>query len=213
MCSVIVNPDEEFAPLDQLHNYRPVIRLLNVSVLFRVSTSAAASSSSKNGASLIGHPRLLQLPSIISSQNLHEAVEGLLPKQAAFELCFVDSQVGFFFFHYFIALLDFTSPTFQGNKCSRCVYPIRCTGCKIDRDADQVLSLQPGDCLAVQQQQLSSAEDSPDASTAWQQLFDVQINDDQESCISNTSCRSKKEPLTLDDCLKAFSERFLFFFF
>jgi len=36
VCNVLVDAAEEFAPLDRLHQYRPVIRMLNVSVLFRL---------------------------------------------------------------------------------------------------------------------------------------------------------------------------------
>ena len=91
VCGMDVKPEEEFAPLDKLHCYRPVIRLLNIPILLRLaSTSRAASPKSSR---LIGHPRLLQLPNLVSPKSLYETVEKFYPKLTDFDLCFVDQQV------------------------------------------------------------------------------------------------------------------------
>ena len=179
MCSVLVDPAEEFAPLDRLHCYRPVIRLLNVSVLFRVPCDSAGSS---HPWRLVGHPRMLQLPSILSPAGLYRIVGDLFPKCVSFELVLVDGQ---------------------GMRCPRCVYPTRCHGCRIRKEEDS-LSLQPSDCLAVQ----ALVTEGSDASTVhdtWQLMLEsMQVSSDG---VNESSCRFKKEALTLDDCLRAFSER------
>lgn len=93
-------------------------------------------------------------------------------------------------------------------RCPRCVYPNRCNGCKISAEADQI-SLQPGDCLAVQVYTLEN-EDFAFAVTKWEKVFDLQTvaeQDDSVNSSSSSASRFQKEPLTLDDCLTAFSER------
>lgn len=95
----------------------------------------------------------------------------------------------------------------KGLKCPRCLYPVRCNGCKIRPDEDQI-SLQPGDCLAVQVY-ISEEEEASDVDTAKLDMFYEPLGSvEQDDCISSTSSsRNLKEPLTLDDCLRAFSER------
>jgi len=75
------------------------------------------------------------------------------------------------------------------------VYPIRCTGCRISPDVDEI-SLLPGDSLAVQS---CPTEDG----VLFQSLV---TGEDASSVESNNSCPYKKESLSLDDCLSAFSE-------
>jgi len=186
VCQVQVKHDQEFAPLDKLHHYRPVIRLLNVPILFRVASQAnrdGSSSSAKTAspaARLTGHPRMLQLPSIISCTGLYDIVQHLLPKPVPFDLCFVDNQ---------------------GMRCQRCVYPARCNGCKISRDEDHV-SLQPGDCLIVQASWADEDQQTSSNMADWDDMFD----DGKIVDHNATACSYRNEPLTLDDCLKAFSE-------
>lgn len=187
VCNTIVKPDEEFAPLDKLHEYRPVIRLLNVPVLLRLAPSPAKSSR------LLGHPRLLQLPNLMSAKGLYEVIGRLYPAlPSCFELCFVDSQ---------------------GVRCPRCVYPIRCNGCKISPDSEQI-SLQPGDCLAVQillPEETEEGLEEQQLAKFERALFQPETSgSDQDGCVSSSSSssRSAHEPLTLDDCLRAFSERY-----
>jgi len=170
VCAVEVKPEEEFAPLDKLHEFQPVIRLLNIPVLFRTL------SPSDNGKScrLLNHPRIFQLPNIISPKGLYDAVQQLFPQLAGFDICFVEAE---------------------GVRCARCVYPIRCTGCKIGRDVEQV-SLLPGDSLAVQNCQLED-----------ESVFESSITGAGASWLeSDSSCSDKKESLSLADCLSAFSE-------
>ena len=86
----------------------------------------------------------------------------------------------------------------KGVRCARCVYPIRCTGCKIGRDVEQV-SLLPGDSLAVQNCQLED-----------ESVFESSITGAGASWLeSDSSCSDKKESLSLADCLSAFSERYV----
>lgn len=184
VCSMDVKPEEEFAPLDKLHYYQPVIRLLNLPVLFRLASNSR--SASPKSSRLVGHPRLLQLPNLVSPRSLYDTVKNIYPKVNAFDLCFVDQQ---------------------GVRCPRCVYPNRCNGCKISAEADQI-SLQPGDCLAVQVYTLEN-EDFAFAVTKWEKVFDLQTvaeQDDSVNSSSSSASRFQKEPLTLDDCLTAFSE-------
>lgn len=78
------------------------------------------------------------------------------------------------------------------------MYPIRCTGCKISRDVEQV-SLLPGDSLAIQTCRLED-----------QSVFESLINGTNASSVeSNSSSLYKKESLSLADCLSAFSERYV----
>lgn len=88
------------------------------------------------------------------------------------------------------------------------MYPNRCNGCKISPDADQI-SLQPGDCLAVQVYPPED-EDIEFEASKWEKIFELQTTSEQEDCVSSSSSSSRfqKEPLTLDDCLRAFSERY-----
>jgi hypothetical protein len=45
--------------------------------------------------------------------------------------------------------------------------------------------------------------------TKWDKVFELQTVAEQDDCVSSScsSSRIQKEPLTLDDCLSAFSER------
>lgn len=90
-------------------------------------------------------------------------------------------------------------------RCPRCVYPNRCNGCKISPDVDQI-SFQPGDCLAVQLYPPDD-EDMEFETTKWEKIFELQTAAEQDDCVSSSSTRFQKEPLTLDDCLRSFSER------
>lgn len=92
VCGMDVKPEEEFAPLDKLHQYRPVIRLLNVPIVVRVS-SPSRSNVTKNSGRLVGCPRLLKLPNLVSPVGLQQAVEQMYPKFKTFDLCLVDQQV------------------------------------------------------------------------------------------------------------------------
>jgi hypothetical protein len=99
-----VKPEEEFAPLDKLHCYRPVIRLLNLPVLFRLASNLR--SANPKSSRLIGHPRLLQLPNLVSPKSLYDTVKNIYPKVNAFDLCFVDQQVLFSVRNLFKFILD-----------------------------------------------------------------------------------------------------------
>lgn len=94
-----VKPDEEFAPLNKLHEYRPIIRLLNVPVMVRVS-SQSRSITTKNSGRLIGFPRLLKLPNFVSPTGLQQHVEKIYPRLEEFDLCLVDQQVNNYCLHY-----------------------------------------------------------------------------------------------------------------
>lgn len=195
VCSLIVNPEEEFAPLDKLHQYRPVIRLLNTPVFLRMRVSNVSTGSSscwtlKSGQGnyrLVGHPRLLQLPHLLSPKGLYDVIQRLYPHVLAFELCFVDVQ---------------------GMRCPRCTYPIRCNGCRIDPEAAEI-SLGPGDCIAVQilppppvaQVEMETSD------CVGTDSVETEEQDGYVSSSSSSTCRRPNEPLTLDDCLRAFSER------
>lgn len=91
MCGVKVKPEEEFAPLDKLHQFRPVIRLLNIPVLFRAVFECDGTKSFR----LFCHPRLFQLPNVISPKGLYDVVEKMFPQYAEFDICYVDNQVCF----------------------------------------------------------------------------------------------------------------------
>lgn len=91
----------------------------------------------------------------------------------------------------------------QGMRCQRCVYPARCNGCKISRDEDRV-SLQPGDCLIVQASWADEDQQTSSNMADWDDMFD----DGKIVDHNATACSYRNEPLTLDDCLKAFSERY-----
>ena len=95
VCSMDVNPEEEFAPLDKLHQYRPIIRHFNIPILLRLSGSprSALGTHLAQSSRLIGYPRLLHLPNLISPKGLFHVVEMLYPQVNGFDLCFVDSQV------------------------------------------------------------------------------------------------------------------------
>lgn len=109
---------------------------------------------------LTGHPRVLQLPSLVATAGLRRAIAGLLPPRCAdaFDLRLVDSQ---------------------GMRCPRCVYPARCHGCRVG--AEPTLSLQPGDSLAV--------EPSAPAAADWRALFQP-LDDDQVRLFSFFFCYS-----------------------
>jgi hypothetical protein len=49
--------------------------------------------------------------------------------------------------------------------------------------------------------------------TKWEKFFELQTAAEQDDCVSSSSSSSRfqKEPLTLDDCLSAFSERYKVF--
>jgi hypothetical protein len=104
VCGMDVKPEEEFAPLDKLHCYRPVIRLLNLPVLFRLASNLR--SANPKSSRLIGHPRLLQLPNLVSPKSLYDTVKNIYPKVNAFDLCFVDQQVLFSVRNLFKFILD-----------------------------------------------------------------------------------------------------------
>lgn len=106
VCGMDVKPEEEFAPLDKLHCYRPVIRLLNIPILFRLACSSR--SVSQKSSRLIGHPRLLQLPNLVKPRSLYDTVEQFYPNVNTFDLCYVDQQVNFFtsFIQFYFVTID-----------------------------------------------------------------------------------------------------------
>jgi len=77
----------------------------------------------------------------------------------------------------------------QGYHCSRCMYTMHCRGCRVVPEGE--LLLQTGDTLAVR---FSEPIDHTDLS------------------IEHPSMKLMRhqDPLSLYDCLQAFSERFVF---
>lgn len=67
--------------------------------------------------------------------------------------------------------------------------------------------MQPGDCLAIQIYQPED-ENLSDIDTAKSDtVYEPFPSVDQDDCFSGFGSRNLREPLTLDDCLRAFSER------
>lgn len=133
----------------------------------------------------------------------------MYPKLEDFDLCLADQQVIIVVISTGSNLNDLFT---QVMRCPRCVYPVRCSGCKIAIESDQ-LSLQPGDCLAIQ---LYTSGDETEEACAikWQNVIESQSTSEQHDCVSSSTsdeCQVK-DSLTLDDCLKAFAERYFFIY-
>ncbi|XP_046396757.1 uncharacterized protein LOC124163729 [Ischnura elegans] len=207
VCGQVVNPREEFLPLDKVGNYQPpAIRILQVPLVFRVDEEGDGNNNRKT-MKLWGHPALLRLPSRIQAKDLYEAVEYILPScllsthnqeasgahpsspssctsmeqeedGAKYQLLLVDGQ---------------------GYHCSRCMYTVHCRGCRLSAVPSAEITLQAGDTLAVRvfARDLSAIA----GGESLLPLFENEVTEHR-----SMHGRWKEEPLSLYDCLQAFSE-------
>ncbi|XP_064639050.1 uncharacterized protein LOC135494727 isoform X2 [Lineus longissimus] len=121
VCSLTVDPTEEFVPLSS--GYKPKIRILTIPVVFRYDHTE------EDGlvkSDLFGHPALQYFPNCMTGEELRALVNPLVPFKAEYKILFVDGQ---------------------GLHCSRCLYHEHCRGCTVDLESD--VNILPGDHLAL----------------------------------------------------------------
>lgn len=70
-------------------------RILRVPIVFRVDTES--DDNNKREVQLVGHPRLVSLPSRIPARTLWKIIERQLFPESSFSLLLVDGRVSFFF--------------------------------------------------------------------------------------------------------------------
>ncbi|XP_071451477.1 uncharacterized protein [Hetaerina americana] len=207
VCGQVVNPKEEFLPLDKVGNYQPpAVRILQVPLVFRVDEEGDGNNNRKT-MKLWGHPALLRLPSRIRAKDLYEAVEHILPTclHSSQQKTSGNSPVSSPSSHtsmlqeedvakYQLLLVDG-----QGYHCSRCMYTVHCRGCRLSSVPSAEIIFQAGDTLAVRvfARDLSVGT----GGEGILPLFEKEVTEHR-----SMHGRWKEEPLSLYDCLQAFSE-------
>ncbi|KAF6211259.1 hypothetical protein GE061_014376 [Apolygus lucorum] len=123
VCRKDISPDVDLSPIQ---NYcQQSIRMIYVPVVFRVDKIGDGNNNQKS-VELFGHPRLLRIPSTISSETLHALLKRFLPRSDQYKVLWVDGK---------------------GHNCSRCMYGDHCRGCAVQQDGD--IDLKTSDTLAV----------------------------------------------------------------
>nr|CAD7260443.1 unnamed protein product [Timema shepardi] len=165
MCRVIVKPDTELVPLQMTGHSKPKVRLVDVSLVFRLDNEGDGNNNQKM-VKLFGHPKLVRLPNRLMGHELYEAISKVIPYNfiAPYSILFVDGQ---------------------GYRCSRCMFTKHCRGCQVASEGEVLLRTQ--ETLAVR---FSEPLDNTDITF-------------QHSSMKKLR---RQEPLSLYDCLHAFSE-------
>nr|CAD7404849.1 unnamed protein product [Timema cristinae] len=165
MCRVIVKPDTELVPLQMTGHSKPKVRLVDVSLVFRLDNEGDGNNNQKM-VKLFGHPKLVRLPNRLMGHELYEAISKVIPYNfiAPYSILFVDGQ---------------------GYRCSRCMFTKHCRGCQVTSEGEVLLRTQ--ETLAVR---FSEPLDNTDITF-------------QHSSMKKLR---PQEPLSLYDCLHAFSE-------
>nr|CAD7449085.1 unnamed protein product [Timema bartmani] len=165
MCRAIVKPDTELVPLQMTGHSKPKVRLVDVSLVFRLDNEGDGNNNQKM-VKLFGHPKLVRLPNRLMGHELYEAISKVIPYNfiAPYSILFVDGQ---------------------GYRCSRCMFTEHCRGCQVASEGEVLLRTQ--ETLAVR---FSEPLDNTDITF-------------QHSSMKKLR---RQEPLSLYDCLHAFSE-------
>lgn len=129
VCQQVVLPSEAFVPLATPEDPSSIIKLLQITILFRYEDEPGI-------LSLLGHPALLNLPSNESVDYYYSAVSSLVPAHLTTK-------------PWSLALTDR-----KGRYCSRCLFSSQCRGCVLTNAMKEV-SLKPGDHLCVSFHRLS----------------------------------------------------------
>ncbi|XP_018014152.1 uncharacterized protein LOC108671170 [Hyalella azteca] len=156
---------------------KPKPRLLRVGVVFRLDAENA--DNNKRQTSLLGHPRLLLLPSTLPLGDLWSALQHCIPPGADCQLLLVDGR---------------------GYNCSRCLFVSHCRGCDVVKSSGaragsgsgdvQTVRLQAGDTICVRFTRLTAM-----------QRYNLSATKEHPSL----ALRRQESPLTLYDCLRTFT--------
>ncbi|KAK3094941.1 hypothetical protein FSP39_008127, partial [Pinctada imbricata] len=119
VCSNKATLTEDFYPLEGNGDTKyQTTRIITVSLALR--------NESEDGNKLVGHPRMVCLPSVLQGEQLYECVARAMPKAGECTIVLTDGQ---------------------GLHCSRCLYTAQCQGCPIPCSGE--VSLRPGDSLTL----------------------------------------------------------------
>lgn len=80
--------------LNNYINFVPIIRVMQITVVFRLDILGEECSNNKKSMRLIGHPRLVKLPNILSGKVLYETLQHLAPN-VEFQILLVGGKVEF----------------------------------------------------------------------------------------------------------------------
>ncbi|KAF2366092.1 Peptidase C19 ubiquitin carboxyl-terminal hydrolase, partial [Trinorchestia longiramus] len=170
---------DSLIPVARRLAHKPKPRLLRVCVVFRLDADSA--DNNKRATSLLGHPRLVLLPSSLPLANLWSSLQHCIPPGANCQLLLVDGR---------------------GYNCSRCLFVSHCRGCDVSNcpgprsggnssgDNNPTVHLQAGDTVCVRFTRL----------TAMQRHF---LSATKEH--PSLALRRQDSPLTLYDCLRTFT--------
>jgi len=73
-------------------NYILIVRVMQITVVFRLDILGEECSNNKKSMRLIGHPRLVKLPNILSGKVLYETLQHLAPN-VEFQILLVGGKV------------------------------------------------------------------------------------------------------------------------
>ena len=166
-------------PVGKRQTQKPKPRQLRMCVVFRLD--AESQDNNKRTSVLVGHPRVIYVPSRLPLSALQAALKQYIPPGADYSLLLVDGR---------------------GYNCSRCLFMSHCRGCEINnlksnsppanvpKEENIIVNLQAGDTVCVRFTKLSAV-----------QRNHLTLTREHESL----ALRRQDEPLTLYDCLRAFT--------
>ncbi|KAJ8309900.1 hypothetical protein KUTeg_011765, partial [Tegillarca granosa] len=166
VCSTLAVMTEDFLPLSDNCDQPTQLRVILVDVTFLMENE------DHNDRRLMGHPRLLYLPSQMDGQQLRQQLDTLIPLRENYIVRFTDGQ---------------------GLKCSRCPYTSHCQGCLVPKEGE--VTLRPGDHLTVCFHSLPM------------DLYQAAAKYDTDRSMENLR---PDKPLSIYDCIKAFTDRFMY---
>uniref|UniRef100_A0A6A7FRF5 ubiquitinyl hydrolase 1 n=1 Tax=Hirondellea gigas TaxID=1518452 RepID=A0A6A7FRF5_9CRUS len=170
-------------PVAKRHTQKMKPRLLRVCVVFRLD--ADSQDNNKRHTSLLGHPRLVSLPSRLPLSALQSALQHCLPPAANYTLLLVEGR---------------------GYNCSRCLFMSHCRGCDVSNVSKGSFSSSGGGGSNTSEELMVCLQASDTVCvrftslTALQRNFLTQTRED-----SSLALRRQDKPLTLYDCLRAFT--------